>query len=165
VVRACTANYKRSNETIAVVSEPHCPELTPAEFNLMKVLWRLRRATVADARAALAERGDELAYTTVMTLLGRLAAKGAVEVDRAREPFVYRPAFRRESVLRDRLKGFLADVFDGEAGRMVLHLVEAESQTLDELRAIERRVEADGEPAPADEAARPRRERRGRRSR
>jgi len=124
------------------VKEPRCPELTPAEFNLMKVLWRLRRATVAEARAVLAEKGDELAYTTVMTLLGRLATKGAVVVDREREPYVYKPAFRRESVLRERLKGFLADVFDGEASSMVLHLVDSEQLSLDELRAIEKRVEA-----------------------
>ncbi len=125
------------------MSEPRCPELTPAEFNLMKVLWRLRRATVAEARAALMAKGEEPAYTTVMTLLGRLAAKGAVVVDREREPYVYRPAFRRESVLRERLKGFLADVFDGEAISMVLHLVDSEQLSLDELRAIEKRVDSD----------------------
>ena len=125
------------------MSEPRCPELTPAEFNLMKVLWRLRRATVAEARAALIANGLEPAYTTVMTLLGRLAAKGAVVVDREREPYVYKPAFRRESVLRERLKGFLADVFDGEAQSMVLHLVDSEELSLDELRAIEKRVDSD----------------------
>lgn len=124
------------------------PELTPAELNLMKVLWRLGKATVADARAELnrpertaRREGAELAYTTVMTLLGRLAAKGAVAVDREREPFVYRPAFSRESILKHRLRDFLHDVFDGEADAMVLGLVEDESISIDELRAIERRIE------------------------
>ncbi len=124
------------------------PDLTPAEFNLMKVLWRLGKATVADARAELnrpdqtaRKGGGELAYTTVMTLLGRLATKGAVEVDREREPYVYRPAHARESILKDRLRDFLHDVFDGEADAMVLGLVEDESISIDELRAIERRIE------------------------
>ena len=78
---------------------------------------------------------------TVMTLLGRLATKGAVEVDREREPYVYRPAHARESILKDRLRDFLHDVFDGEADAMVLGLVEDESISIDELRAIERRIE------------------------
>jgi BlaI family transcriptional regulator, penicillinase repressor len=123
------------------------PALTPAEFNLLKVLWRLGKATVADARAELnraeqpGRKGAELAYTTVMTLLGRLAAKGAVEVDREREPFVYRPAHARESVLKARLRDFLHEVFDGDADAMVLGLVEDESLSIDELRAIERRIE------------------------
>ena len=119
------------------------PELTPAEFNVMKTLWQLGHATVAEARAELVRRGGgEPAYTTVMTLLGRLATKGAVIVDREREPFIYKPAFARASVLKDRLRAFLDDVFDGEAQAMVLGLVEDESLTLDELRDIERRVEA-----------------------
>ena len=119
------------------------PELTPAEFNVMKVLWRLGHATVAETRAELMKRGGgEPAYTTVMTLLGRLATKAAVVVDREREPFIYKPAFARASVLKERLRDFLDDVFDGEAQAMVLGLVEDESLTIDELRDIERRVEA-----------------------
>lgn len=117
------------------------PDLTPAEFNVMKALWRLGRANVAETRAELAKSGSEQAYTTVMTLLGRLAAKGAVVVDRDREPYLYAPAFRRESVLRERLRSFLSDVFDGDSQAMVLGLVADESLSLDELRAIERGLE------------------------
>lgn len=121
------------------------PDLTPAEFNVMKALWRLGRANVAETRAELARAGgSEQAYTTVMTLLGRLAAKGAVVVDREREPFFYAPAFRRESVLRERLRSFLSDVFDGDSQAMVQGLVADESLSLDELRAIERSLEDDG---------------------
>lgn len=110
----------------------------------MKALWEVDPGTVADVRAELARRGQELAYTTVMTLLGRLAGKGAVAVDRTREPFVYRAAHRRESVLRDRLREFVREVFDGEADSLVLNLVEDESLTRAELRAIEKRI-ADAE--------------------
>ena len=120
------------------------PELTAAELRVMKALWAVDHGTVADVRAELARRGQELAYTTVMTLLTRLAAKQAVAVDKEREPFVYRAAYRRESVLRDRLRDFVRDVFDGEAESLVLNLVEDESLSRAELRAIERRI-ADAE--------------------
>jgi predicted transcriptional regulator len=120
------------------------PDLTAAELRVMKALWEVESGTVAEVRAALGRRGQELAYTTVMTLLGRLAGKGAVVVDKAREPFVYRAAHRRESVLRDRLREFVREVFDGEADSLVLNLVEDESLTRAELRAIEKRI-ADAE--------------------
>jgi predicted transcriptional regulator len=113
----------------------------------MKALWEVGTGTVAEVRSALGRRGQELAYTTVMTLLGRLAAKRAVVVDRAREPFVYRPVHRRESVLRDRLREFVREVFDGQAESLVLNLVEDESLSRAELRAIERRI-AEAERAP-----------------
>ena len=120
------------------------PDLTAAELRVMKALWAVDRGSVADVRAELARRGQELAYTTVMTLLTRLATKGAVAVDKEREPFVYRAAHRRESVLRDRLRDFVREVFDGEAGSLVLNLVEDESLSRAELRAIERKI-ADAE--------------------
>lgn len=124
-----------------------CPEMTPAELRVMKALWELGKGSVADVRAELQSRGNELAYTTVMTLLGRLAAKGALVVDKTREPFVYKPAHRRESVLRERLREFVRDVFDGQADSLVLRLVEDESLTREELREIERKI-ADAEKDP-----------------
>ena len=123
------------------------PDLTSAELRVMKALWEVGTGTVAEVRSALGRRGQELAYTTVMTLLGRLAAKRAVMVDRTREPFVYRAVHRRESVLRDRLREFVREVFDGQAGSLVLNLVEDESLSRAELRAIERRI-AEAERAP-----------------
>lgn len=121
-----------------------CPEMTPAELRVMKALWQLGTGSVADVRAELQARGNDLAYTTVMTLLGRLAAKGALDVDKSREPFVYKPAFRRESVLRERLREFVRDVFDGQADSLVMRLVEDETLTSEQLREIERKIaEAD----------------------
>ena len=130
------------------------PDLTSAEFDIMKVLWRLERGTVADVRAEHARLfASDLAYTTVMTLLGRLAAKGAVRVDRARQPFVYRPAFRRDSVVRERLKQFIDSVFDGEAESLVLHLVEDESLGRDEQRPKQRPLDDGSADADDDETA------------
>jgi predicted transcriptional regulator len=126
---------------------PKPPDLTAAELRVMKALWELERASVADVRAELARRGQDLAYTTVMTLLGRLAAKGAVTVSKDREPFIYKAAHRRELVLRDRLREFVREVFDGNADSLVLNLVEDESLTREELRAIEQRI-ADAEANP-----------------
>ncbi len=119
---------------------PRIPHLTTAEFEILKVLWRLQQATVAEVRSEQTGRGSAPAYTTVMTLLGRLATKGAVLVDRSREPFVYRAAHRRESVIGSRVRAFLQDVFDGKADSLVLHLVEDSTLSVEDLRAIEKAI-------------------------
>jgi len=117
------------------------PDMTPAEFDVMKALWRLKKGTVAEIRDEHARLFDsDPAYTTVMTLLGRLAAKGAVKVDKSRQPYLYRPAFRRESVLRERLREFLDNTFDGDADSLVLHLVQDEALTVEELRRLHRKI-------------------------
>jgi predicted transcriptional regulator len=106
------------------------------EFQMLKVLWSLKSATVAQVRDRYNElNGTTLAYTTVMTLLGRLAAKGAVKVDKEREPFLYAATSRRQTVLRDRLKQFVKSVFDGDTDELVLALAENESLSPD---AVER---------------------------
>jgi predicted transcriptional regulator len=123
--------------------------MTPAELRVMKALWELGKGSVSDVRAELQSRGNELAYTTVMTLLGRLAAKNAVVVDKTREPFLYKPAFRRESVLAERLREFVRDVFDGQADSLVLRLVEDESLTREELQKIEHKIAEAEKAAPS----------------
>ena len=129
--------------------------MTPAEFDVMKALWQIKRGSVADVRTEHNRTRDaDLAYTTVMTLLGRLAAKGAIRVDRSRQPFVYRPAVRRESVLRDRLRRFVDIVFDGQADSLVLALLDGGSLSVDQLRRIEHRLRPARGPRPFAEPGR-----------
>ncbi len=118
------------------------PNITSAELRMMKVLWDIAPATVRDVKDALASQtGDPPAYTTVMTLMNQLAAKGALEVDKARQPFVYEPAIQREQVLHDRLKQFLHTVYDGQAGELVMRLVEDADLSAEDLRRIEAKIE------------------------
>jgi BlaI family penicillinase repressor len=118
------------------------PHITSAELNVLKVLWKSSAATVREVKDALAaEAAEPLAYTTVMTLMNQLAAKGALEVDRSRQPFIYKPAVRREQVLAQRLKQFVHSVFDGQAGELVLRLVDEAEISPEDLKKIEQRIE------------------------
>lgn len=111
--------------------------MSPAEFGVMKILWKLGASTVAEVRGS--SEGDP-AYTTVMTLLSRLEKKGAVAVDKTRQPYVYKPRMKRGSVLRRRLRTFLDSVFDGRADSLVMQLVEENALSLDELRGLEAKI-------------------------
>lgn len=68
------------------------------ERAVMDVLWdRSGPATVREVCEAL--DGRDLAYTTVMTVLDRLAGKGMVERERAGRAWSYRPAAPREAYI------------------------------------------------------------------
>ncbi len=128
---------------------PEQPHITPAELEIMKVLWKLGLATVRQVLEGLPENDEGApAYTTVMTMMKNLAQKGALEVDNSRQPFIYSAAVRRDQVLKTRLVEFLHTVFDDRAGEMVLHLVDEADLSLEDLRRLERKIaeqEADGE--------------------
>jgi predicted transcriptional regulator len=124
-------------------------QVTAAELRIMKVLWQRGPSTVRQCLDALSlERGDTPAYTTVMTMMTQLAEKGVLNVDRARQPYVYTPAIRRDQVLRQRLSQFLQTVFDGQVEDLVLHLAEETDLSSEDLRRIEAKIrareEADG---------------------
>jgi predicted transcriptional regulator len=117
------------------------PHITAAELRIMKALWEQGAATVRQCLDALpTDGGDPPAYTTVMTMMKQLAEKGALAVDRERQPFVYTPAVRREQVLGQRVREFLHTLFDGQAGNLVLHLVEEADLSPDDLRRIEAKI-------------------------
>lgn len=117
------------------------PHITEAELRIMKLLWQQGASTVRQVLDALPTTDeDRPAYTTVMTVMKQLADKGALTVDRERQPFVYKPAVRRDQVFRHRVSQFLHEVFDGQAVDLVLRLVEDEELSADELRQIEAKV-------------------------
>jgi len=140
------------------------PHITSAELRIMKVLWKLGEATVRECLDALpSEKREPPAYTTVMTMMTQLADKGALNVDRERQPYIYRPAVRRDQVLAVRLKDFLQNVFDGRAEDLVLQLAEETDLSAEELRRIEAKIrerEA-AEQTPSTQRKEPKRKRHG----
>ena len=83
----------------------------------MRALWRLESANVAQVREALLSR-HALAYTTVMTLLDRLARKGAAQRKKIGRYFVYSPAIDRETLRRAALVEMVDHYFDGSEAEM-----------------------------------------------
>ena len=117
------------------------PHITASELAIMKVLWKLGAATVRQVLDGLRpDEGGPPAYTTVMTMMKQLADKGALSVDRARQPFVYSPAVGREAVLGQRVLHLLQNVFDGQTEELVLHLVEEADLSAQDLRRIEAKI-------------------------
>jgi predicted transcriptional regulator len=113
-------------------------KLSPGEFEILKILWRLDSATVAEVREAHDGRtGNRPAYTTTMTVLGRLVEKDAVRVDKAKQPFRYRPAMRRSTLLRRRLREFVDVCYEGDAEHLLEDLL-GEAQISEEavLRVV-----------------------------
>jgi len=113
--------------------------LGPLEAEVMDRLWKRRSATVRDIVEDLA-RSRELAYTTVMTIMVRLQAKGLLERTREGKTYMYRPSFTRQEH-RARLSRDLARGLVAEFGDSALAAFTAELDTVDAThRAALRRL-------------------------
>jgi predicted transcriptional regulator len=94
------------------------------ELDIMQVLWRLKTATVADVQKALEERGEQIAYTTVQTMLNRLEAKNLVARDNADRVHRYRALLKQPSATDSALKRLTQRFFGGSSEALVTRLVE-----------------------------------------
>ncbi|HHU38962.1 MAG TPA: BlaI/MecI/CopY family transcriptional regulator [Propionibacterium sp.] len=108
------------------------PILGDLEHAVMDVLWaRPAQTPVREVHEELA-KGREIAYTTVMTVLDRLAKKGVVDRQLDGRAWLYRPA-------RSRLDLYVATISEN-----------LEGLTDEERDEVLRRVAAQPEPAASD---------------
>jgi BlaI family penicillinase repressor len=116
------------------------PTPTPAELEILVVLWQLGEATVRHVHDVLGER-RATGYTTVLKLMQIMAVKGLVERDEKARAHVYRPAARKDE-LRGRLVDDLLDrAFGGSAAQLVLQALSRRRATQKELKEIRRMLD------------------------
>src|SRR5260370_27315302 len=104
----------------------------------MKVRWAAASATVAEVRERLT---DDLAYTTVLTILRTLEQKGYVGHTGEGRAYRYRPLVRRAAAGRTALRRLVKKVFDGSPELLLTQLVSDTNLTDQELRRLRRVLE------------------------
>lgn len=112
---------------------------TDRELEALKVLWKRREATVREIVEAMNVGGEDLAYTTVLSLLQVMEQKGLVTHRRDGKAYVYVPRVERQSTFRQLAGGFLEKVFDGAVDEYLVHALESKrlsDQELDQLEAM-----------------------------
>ena len=106
---------------------------TDRELDVMSVLWDIGPATVADVRERIA---DELAYTTVLTVLRTLEQKGYVGHTEDGRAHRYKPLVKREVAGRNALRRLVDKVFDGSPELLLTQLVSDKNLSDEELRRL-----------------------------
>jgi predicted transcriptional regulator len=106
---------------------------TDRELDIMEVLWRLGGSTVAEVQDALA---DDLAYNTVLTMLGVLEEKKHVTRAKEGRAHRYSPAVPKHQASGSALRRVTDRLFEGSSEAVLLHLVDQGSLSGEELRRM-----------------------------
>jgi len=93
----------------------------PLEMMCLNALWEIQEGNVEDVRRVVAQ-SRPLAYTTVLTLLDRLARRGAVSRRKEGRGFRYQPTVARDKLRRMALRQFLEYHFDGSEANLKIFL-------------------------------------------
>jgi predicted transcriptional regulator len=99
--------------------------LGPLETDIMQVVWQDERSTVKKVHRRLSQQ-REIAYTTVMTTMSRLAEKGVLNRHREGLAYVYTPAITEDDfvtmVVQQVLDGLLDEYSETAVDYMVDYL-------------------------------------------
>ena len=96
-------------------------DLAPLELDCMNTLWPMGEGTVREIRDRLAARRPR-AYTTIMTIMDRLARKGVVERRKAGRAYVYRPNLSAEDARAQALGQVVENFFGGSKEALLAQL-------------------------------------------
>jgi len=109
------------------------------QLKIMKVLWHRHEATVADVHAALAP-DEDLAYTTIATMLRKMEERDLVAHRLDGRTFVYRPQVEAHAVTQGMSDHLLDRLFNGSLSDMLAHLLTTREISREELVKVERLI-------------------------
>ena len=107
--------------------------LTNREADVMRVLWDHGPSVVAEVRERLA---DELAYTTVLTILRTLETKGYVAHHEEGRVHRYFAAVKEQTAQRSALRHLTHKLFKGSAELLFTHLVSDQKLSPEQIRRM-----------------------------
>lgn len=112
--------------------------LTGRELEIMTILWQLDSGTVSQIRDQLP---DNLAYTTVLSLIRTMEEKGLVRHEAEGRAFRYFPLIQEKTVRRSALKQLVETVFQGAPELLLTQLVSDRQLSDEDLRRIRKLID------------------------
>lgn len=123
---------------------PKTPQISEAEWEVMKIIWDQFPITANSVVEALEPRKD-WNPRTVKTMLNRLVKKGALSFQRAGKTYLYRPKVSKEDSVKAESTSFAERVFDGATRPMLLYFAENANLSKKEIQELKRILEKKGE--------------------
>lgn len=93
------------------------------EAEIMELIWQNNLTTVRDVYEELRKK-KKIAYTTVMTIMGRLAGKGLLQIDKQGTAYIYNPVISKEQFEQETVKRVLDSALDFNNKGVVNYFVE-----------------------------------------
>jgi len=111
------------------------PDLSPAQREIMEIVWHRRAVTANDVRRLLAVK-RKVARNTVRTLLERMEDKGWLKHTTQGRTFVYEAARPRRDTIRQKVREIVETICGGSPETLVSALLDYRELRPDELKRI-----------------------------
>ena len=113
------------------------PRPTPAELEILRVLWKRGPSTVREVQTELS-RSRPTGYTTALKFLQIMTQKGLVRRDESQRTHIYRASVPKEETQGHLVSDLLERAFEGSAARLAAHALSTHKASPEELKEIRR---------------------------
>ncbi len=118
--------------------KPSRPVLTKLELQIMQVIWRNGASTVTAVQQALPQ---DLAYTTVQTMLNILHRKGKLKRELHGRAFAYSATVTEAKASTHALRDLIDRMFGGSSEELVMSLIKSRQIDSKKIAELTRRLE------------------------
>jgi predicted transcriptional regulator len=119
------------------MTQKKLPAVSPAETEILRLVWQLDKATVQDVCNKLPAK-RKIAYATVQTLLRRLEKKGYIKHRIRGKAHVFFAAVKSEKVIKRSVSDFLDRLFGGDPVPLMQYLAEHGKIDADDIEKLKR---------------------------
>jgi BlaI family penicillinase repressor len=117
-------------------------QLTKLELQIMQVIWKLGMSSVKDVQEGLPQ---QLAYTTVQTMLNILERKGKLRRKLRGRAYVYSATVTEAKASRHAVRDLVDRMFGGSADELVMSLIKSRQIDPKRIAELTRRLEKESE--------------------
>ena len=111
-------------------------ELTEGEWAILKAVWKKQPCAAPTVREAL-EKEKGWTYSTVKTMMDRMADKGLLKMEKIRNLYLYRPAITQKEAQNSEIMRMIKRAFNGALTPMMQFLVENNNLSKKQLSELE----------------------------
>jgi BlaI family penicillinase repressor len=119
---------------------PPSDQPTELELEFLKILWDKSPRLVREIREELADRGRDIAHTSVITTLNTMVEKKFLRRIKEGKAFLFSPLVARDDVSEQMLGKVVERVFGGSAKAVLLSLFNCTNIDEDEIKELRRLI-------------------------
>lgn len=124
------------------MARPPSTQPTDAELGILRILWDSGPCELGVVCSELRQQ-REIATTTVATMLRILLEKGLAERTEGPGGYLWAAAVSREATAGRMVRKLMDHVFDGSARLMMMHLIDGEALSAEDIRELRELLEAE----------------------
>lgn len=111
-------------------------DITPAEWQVMRIIWTLGHSTSSQIIDILQQKVD-WKPATIKTLLRRLVEKGALKTTKQGRAFIYTPLIKEQITMNEAADQLFSSICEMHLGSTLDHVIESATLSKNDIKRLQ----------------------------